>query len=330
MNDNLEARVRAANPVATHARPVLTDRALADLQRIMSEPPAAARPRRRRHPIVWIGASVAATMAIVIVLLIPNVIAGQRAVAATPPLLTVAPVTGSAADLLRELAVNVARKADTVTPNETSYQTWAAQLTITEDDDQSHVIQPEVVTSRWETDLSGAVRIVAGEPYPAAGAPRDAGPAQGVQAPGTVLSDDVLDAGEYPLVFAAEPPVAPQAMRAYLLQATDTPNSNDAAVLFRCIQAFLSQRNPTPAQESAILAVLQTADGISVLGSVTDRLGRPGVAFAASTNEGAQLEHLLIVSPDGTLLGAETIYRGGGSINLPNPSVMEYIVWKRS
>lgn len=328
--DDLERRIRDANPSSVRPGDPLSARALRDLDRIkrIAEPP------RRRRTSTWIGAgTIAATLALIAAAVGFGIFSSDHrsaVYAATPQLLQASPLPESADILLGEFSMNARNRTAQHPANHVTYQTWAVQLHVDEGVPPQPFVQPQVVTSCWEPDLSGSFTIVAGDPYAPAGA--EAVDTTRAKPPGTVIVNDSYGPGEFPLVFRDEPPSDGAAMRTYLLEAVGMSGSTDAIDLLRAVQAFLSQRVPTAQQEAAILDALRDSDGLNVYGRVTDRLGREGIAFSAEGPGPVRLEHLLIVEPSsGEIIAAETIYHGGDpTIALPIPAVLEYLVWKRN
>ncbi|MDM4764402.1 CU044_5270 family protein [Galbitalea sp. SE-J8] len=330
---DLDDLIRRADPYANRRDAPLSARARADLRRILrgQSTDGASSPRQRR-PMITLATVAAALCTLVVALIASGVLSPQQGVAyaATPELLEPRPVDIPAHDLLLELAALASTRPEAAPVNIVEYSSWSAQLDVGPDG-PTQFIQPQDVRTEWRDDLSGSIVVVAGEAYPARGAHgfHDSAP----EPPGTVLSEESFLPGQYPLLFRSEPPTTAAEMRSYLLQASDvTGDEVSAADLYRAIQGLLTQRLPTPAQESSILEVLAEQPDITVAGDVTDRDGRPGIAFrASSTNGQVELEYLLVVSPDGQILSLETIYQGGDSaFALPVPAVLEYTIWRRN
>ena len=83
----------------------------------------------------------------------------------------------------------------------------------------------------------------------------------------------------------------------------------------------------SPELQAAYLGVLADQPGIDVLGAVTDRAGRAGIAVA--TQAGDRKTVLIFDEATGALLGYEEIATGVGvtEFPVPLPSTVSYIVW---
>ena len=83
----------------------------------------------------------------------------------------------------------------------------------------------------------------------------------------------------------------------------------------------------SPELQAAYLGVLADQPGIDVLGAVTDRAGRAGIAVA--TQAGDRKTVLIFDEATGALLGYEEIATGVGATEfpVPLPSTVSYIVW---
>lgn len=83
----------------------------------------------------------------------------------------------------------------------------------------------------------------------------------------------------------------------------------------------------SPELQAAYLGVLADQPGIDVLGAVTDRAGRAGVAVA--TEGGDRKTVLIFDDATGALLGYEEIATGAGATEfpVPLPSTVGYISW---
>ena len=83
----------------------------------------------------------------------------------------------------------------------------------------------------------------------------------------------------------------------------------------------------SPELQAAYLGILADQPGIDVLGAVTDRAGRAGVAVATQADERKTV--LIFDVATGALLGYEEIATGAGvtEFPVPLPSTVSYIVW---
>ncbi|WP_336029041.1 hypothetical protein [Geodermatophilus sp. FMUSA9-8] len=75
------------------------------------------------------------------------------------------------------------------------------------------------------------------------------------------------------------PPADPAALAAHLT-AVAAPAPADPPELLAALERVLLRWTPGPAEDAAIAGWLARQPGLTALGAVTDRLGRPGVAYA--------------------------------------------------
>ncbi|MFQ1002335.1 hypothetical protein [Modestobacter sp. SSW1-42] len=105
------------------------------------------------------------------------------------------------------------------------------------------------------------------------------------------------------------PPPADAAALAAHLAAVAAPAPPDAVGLLDALQRVLLRWTPGPAEHSAIAAWLAQQPGLTALGAVTDRLDRPGVAYALDvTAEGgtAEIRRTVVLDADtGAVLSIE-------------------------
>lgn len=106
------------------------------------------------------------------------------------------------------------------------------------------------------------------------------------------------------------------------------PNSDTAPVRYLAEVAHLgSVRMLGPAQRSAALRMLADLPGITAAGTVSDRAGRRGEAFAIESDvHGLPVRYTLIVDPtSGAFLGYEEVLTTtAGALNVQVPAVIAY------
>ncbi len=107
----------------------------------------------------------------------------------------------------------------------------------------------------------------------------------------------------------APPPTDSEALTAYLSAAAATAPSNDAVAMTAALEQVLTNWTPGPAESAAIASWLAQQPSLTALGAVTDRLGRPGVAYRmdATNGEGAAAtRRTIVLSPfTGAVLSME-------------------------
>lgn len=101
------------------------------------------------------------------------------------------------------------------------------------------------------------------------------------------------------------------------------------AAAIQATNDLLFEQELSPTQQSALLGFFASRPDLRALGTVTDRAGRAGIAFAATDPDQPEYERYLLVSPDtGAVLATETVYVGQDRTDIASPSVVNYFVWK--
>lgn len=298
------------------------DRSLTDadqllMQRIRSstETYEGSRSRRpaQRHLLRVAAAVVLIAGLAVIPFLLPH---PAPAFAATPPMLTVTPVPGSAAEILRQAAGSL---PPAETAAELKFHTWVLESTDTGEGELSSVVQPYVITHTVAGDGSVTVTWRTGEPWPAKSA--------GAQPAGTVISLDEYGPGEYQWAFP-QPPTAAEAYGPYLTEYAFLPAQPTAGDYLQGVQMLLAERSLSTGQLTALLDFLAGLPDLTVAGAVTDRLGRAGVLIETTSRQPEQFLDRIIVSTSGEgVLSAETVYVGHSRTDISSPAVIAYYAW---
>lgn len=317
--DRAESLIRLAAPEAEYGI-----RAEADLARILAcdpvhEPTRRPKPRQRALSLSLVAGLVVIAVALSIGTLRPH-----TAYAATPPMLASTPITGSASDILTTLAD--LRMQDTAPTTSTDTRSWA--LSVEVDADGVVVPHPDIEPYRYEMtfhdDGSTDLRITAGQPFPGQDAER-------LPPPGTLIAQEHEEPGTSFADLLPSPfPTDPTEVGAWLANFAGDPQLT-AGQTFNEIQSILIFCPITPAQEAAILRHLAQLGTIQVLGDVTDRLHRQGIAFIAKDRDPGQYEDILIISPEtGSIIAGEIIYVGNTRTDIPAPTVIDYNAWTRN
>lgn len=323
MNDPIGDLVRAAKPGTVRRTSPLSSKAVGELaeyraaeQALGNTTVGQVRALRRRNPWSWgIGSMVAAAVALLIVVTVVNL--PRPAFAATPPMLDAVPMTESSSSLLNEMAAM--RTGSTKLPTTLTTHSWALNSEIGDDGQiiESNT-EPERIQTVFALDGSVHVTIVAAEPFPGQ-------KHEGLVAPGTLLAEDVYAPGEYGLSVDDGPPNTSAEVGQYLIDFSGN-SSLTASQTIREIGNVATSLPLSPGQEAALLEHLASVDGITVVGEVTDRLGRHGIAFSGDDGDYRQM---LIVSPDnGALLAIETVYTGQDRSDITSPAVVYYGAWE--
>ncbi|WP_139327401.1 hypothetical protein [Microbacterium sp. RURRCA19A] len=244
----------------------------------------------------------------------------SSAVAATPRLLTPEPILGTAGENL--MSISDARRAAGQGGGGTiRFQSWA--LAFDPDAGSSpRFIAPEQHQIEHLPDGSVRVTVRAGTPY----APSGSLVSDPTPAPGTVLWSDVQAAADVVTVFGAPPTVASRVGE--YLEASGTVPHRTSGEYFSAIRLLLSEKQLSSEEEAALIAFLATLPDVEVEGSVTDRLGRLGVAFSTESRSPGEYRDTLVLSASEGVLSYEVTYIGSSRTDIQAPAVIEYIAWE--
>lgn len=332
MTDELQL-LRSADPLAGRAHSLgdqpLDDRATSELHALLAGAP----PRSRRGRWGLVAAGAAAVLGIAVV--VGTSLAGggaQPAYAATPPLLELdQPVSEDAGARLREIAAVAAGSAEQPSSRRgSSWDSWSLATRIDGEQVTSAVV-PERGALRWSADLSGSLVATAGEPYFPTREHRDAWQESGHRdVSGTRLRDQRFAPGEFMPLYPQEPPPVADAMAAYLGAGHPGAAPNPAGLVAAVTDLYREWR-PGAAQRAAVLQVLAGDPDVETLGATTDRLGRPGEAFAVESDaSGLPTRYVLVVDPaTGEVLASEQwLTTDPGKLDVPIPSVIAYTAFR--
>lgn len=294
MLDNAEELMRLAAPRISYDM-----HAEAQLARITASATHSPHRSPATGPRSRAGAALAAFVLAVITISITTV-NSQPASATTPPLLQPQPVSGNTGTALKQYA-SLRRVA------EDSYErlvvhTWSTgTLVDPKGATISQSVEPSVRTIIFEPNGSERHTTVAGQPFPG----QDHA---GLREPGTVLLDEHLSPEETLAGVLREPIPTDASNVATWLERTLNIDPKDANAVIRQTTGVLISTNVVPAQEGALLDYLADIPGLQLLGTVQDRNGREGVAFATEPDSDSNYQ-VLIVSPDsGEMVGTETVH----------------------
>lgn len=336
--DDIERRIRAARPVSGNRSMPLTDRAKRELAELLlsqggdldvpaRQGSAPSPPRRRRRGVLM--ASLAVVIAVVVTVV--TLARPTPVYAATPPMLQLTTIAESASELLTTMRQNVQAESAPAGLVTIDVQTWTLSAV---EDAASQALPSVVVPQQYHitTDVDGVrtIEVRAGQPaVDARGVPTP--DAQGGTVAGELLWSQSYAAGEYGYLFVGPVPDDVDAMDSYLRQGIGDQATPGAADYFEAISSLLLEQQPTGPQLAALLAFLARLPDVEVAGSVTDRLGREGVAFRAVRDSDPDYTEYLVVSPStGQILAAETVYTGTTRTDIPSPAVTSYYAWNRS
>nr|WP_281360953.1 CU044_5270 family protein [Schumannella luteola] len=306
-------------------------RAEADLARIVDGTAVARRTPRASHrprPAVYWIIGLAAALTIALVVTLTNLGQPVPASLAAPPRLKATPIAeGSDATLARLIAAARSQPDTTAEQDfDIRIEGWYSNVTVTEKE-TAWVVQPQEVTLRRYADGSGRVETHAG-PVRWGAEPPDLS-----AAPGSLISRDDYPAGEYPMLYPTPPPTTGAELRAYIeaILSGGTPDVTlTTGDYFNEAESVRNEWVLSGARSAALLELIRSLDGVEMLGRVTDRLNRPGIAFQAKSGEKGSFRTILIFDETtGALLSSERVYIGGAKdVTYPSGSVVSYTAWK--
>jgi hypothetical protein len=320
----VEDKLARLNPVpkrqpAPHALK-LDDRALHDLNKILASPLGlSATPRRTGFRWTWAAAVAAAVTIGITCAVVSHLGDGAVAYAATPEPLHYIPIAGTSSptQLLDDIASRVAQRPNDIGSSAVAnvhVKEWNLGTRVEGRLVESSVVAKEV--NKWvRTD--GAGRVVTSYSdanLTGAGSDQSFGPGQlGLQWPLGSLSSE------------------PQPLKEQL--AIGHPVENGPAERLMAIKdAYLEMPLP-PSTRAAVLRYLAATPGLRIDGEVSDRLGRPGLAFSVDSDfSGLPTRYTAILDQaSGRLLDfEEELTTRAGKLNVPVPSIIGYTVFLES
>lgn len=230
----------------------------------------------------------------------------------------------AAAAVLREAAA-AARTQLALAPDQYLYVRSENAYLATRADAPSFSALVPHVRERWLGRDGGRLRETSGKPIFLSARDRARWVTAGRP---PIASGDVTDMRLRSRVSAL--PENPGAAFAALEREAKTKDSSFAWAMFQLIGAEFREVLTTPAQRSALLAAAARVPGIELIGDVTDRAGRRGVAVAVyDAARRARLQ--LIVDPaSGQLLGEEEVVLGGNVFGYPAGTVIGHTTYTHS
>ncbi|MHC6219845.1 CU044_5270 family protein [Arthrobacter sp. MMS24-S77] len=349
--ETLEDLICRANPTPVDAHRSLDERAEHDLAAILGRTAAngtrGQRSLHRRTLLLAAGAAAAAAAGVVLVTRpatpgapnAQNTPIAEPVLAAAPMMLDPKPIAKDAATVLEEARQKLR------TPDGPGYRPgyftihhWEAGIMQAPDNSPAmDVSLPVTAETRREADGSGTRTMAVGQPFSptrsdvkfrALGWPMDVQPGQSKQ--------ETFGPGQFPALPLPQPvPTDDAGMAAYIsayqVRSSAMVNEGPQGV-FQTIGFFVGYWNLSNAQEHAVLGAVAKLPGLAVLGEVTDRLGRPGIALSVETQDEryGTSRNILVVDPTtGRILATEEDYvqgpPDGGKPLGPVPTVMRYI-----
>lgn len=315
-DDELTRRIRSANPARTPLDSGPNESALVMRDRIMGSPG-----RIHRHAFARTVFAAVGVIAVVAVAAVTFFMPQAPAAAVTPAVIS---FTGEST--MREvIAIAQSRLQANVGPGEpvrfAQSESWGLSVDI---DEQRSEIVPQVMTLSWEPDLSGKMTVVAGASYwPAADATQPGSDA--AVRPGEVISHLRFAPGEFgtPVV---NPPGTARDDLVELLNAFGMPRSPTASDVLQSTTGVFEQWTLTNEQHAQLLEILVDAGGLTILGSGTDRAGRPVLGMETKSIYPGVADLVLVSEETGRIVGVESVRVTRDGI-VPAGAVISYRMW---
>ncbi|MDQ0613555.1 hypothetical protein QF046_001196 [Microbacterium sp. W4I4] len=334
-DDDLSALMRSADPAATppDASPTPVD--VARLQRIMAPEAATAgtasaswwrpsarltRPGRVAMRFAWALPAIAAIAAVGFAI---APLTATPAYAVTPPVLAVERLPQTVDQVLASSISRLDAAANQEARRDAEVVRWALRT----DGKDTPVIVPEWQHWVWNPDGTGQLKATAGASYSVTSDGRIVDPAG--EAPPEGTSIETRQQAERYGFFRDRPPSDPVALHAYLAERTGLASDADGLAIWGAVSALRDEWSLSPAQQGAALELLRDAGGVSLLGTVTDRFSRAGIALRVSSVDRPQFSATVVLDTTSReIIAADIVYLGGNTLlDLPPNSVIGYSVW---
>lgn len=321
-DDALARALRDLDPARTRPDAPVPLAAERRLREILDRPTPSRR-RRTRRPRLATSGLVAASIAVIVAVVVGVVWSpAPSASALTPDPLSYRTLSATAAQLADGAEDTLSDAAGPVAPERRSLSLgwYYSAMNAT-----SGVFRREWVDLRWNADLSGSKLTTAAEATDAAGdRVPDVDPT-----PGTLVGELSFVQGQFSPVARDAPAPTPDAMAAAIRDTVGVEGDLGAGDAIIGARRLLDEWTLTNAQHAALLSLVTDAADARVLGETTDRLGRSVVAVAGVPATNPVHELVLLISTDtGRIVGMEdTLRQDDDSAGLPAGSVIEYIMW---
>ncbi|GAA5031150.1 hypothetical protein ACFQRL_10695 [Microbacterium fluvii] len=328
-DENLERMLRLADPLKEGAMRGPGPRELALRDRIMAQHPTSPVPAPRRRglrPLWWsLLAPLAAIVATVLVLATPTGVGDTTATAAKPEPMAFTDEGKTLEDVVTDAERALLRGDGPAEPRREVVTTgWYYDLDGDDQSDPRRLIRAEVSTLRWNEDLSGSVRVVAGKPYWGDDDTTEIPTA--ARTPGTLVWEIEFAPGEFgtPVV---DPPGDSADDIADMLAALGLTDPSSGYAVFVATESALQQWTLTDAQHAQLLRALLATDDVRVLGSGVDRTGRAVVGLSVVQPEGFVEMRMLVSQESGRIVGFEVVALEANP-QLPVDTVLSYSLYE--
>lgn len=300
--DDLEHRLRGLRPEDVNRHQPLPARAERHLTQLQRRTPLSSRIRRS---LVFTTAAAVVVIAVAVFGIFR--VDSPAAFAVTPAPLNYQDDGRKVDDIVKNAIVNLQNQSGPASPERrSSYVGWFAQVDMDAPSSEPVLITPEQVSLRWQEDLSAEQVVTAAKPYWADSARK--APLDGeITPPGTVLSKTSFAAGEFGVPSVAIPGSDKAGMQALLVSLGLDPATGGAGDLMESIDSAMSLWTLTNEQHARLLEMLLEAGDTTVVGTATDRAGRPVVGIRAEPRAFPGTARTLLISAEtGRIVGIET------------------------
>lgn len=317
-HDVLDRLLMAADPARTPRDAAPDAAALRLRDRIMRDTAA---PRRARHLTLTVASGIAvATAAVVVAVSVLMPQSEAEAVGPQPLDFSDAASLAATIDDAQAALADAALSGPTVPVRTVRTASWG--LNIDMGTGETEVV-PQFAVIQWNPDQSGLTTIVNGVPYD----PDDAAAnlSAEVSSTGEVAYEIPIEPGQ----FATPVPEVFGDSRAEVLRvltALGMPAEPSGTDVVTAMTALLGQWTLTDAQESQVLDILGSADGVTALGTTEDRLGRPVAGLRVVAPDKSVSEIVLLSLDTGRVVGVERTNLVEQDV-LPAGVIMSYTMW---
>ncbi|WP_417561904.1 hypothetical protein [Microbacterium sp.] len=265
----------------------------------------------------------AGVAAVVAVAVVAGTVGSAPAMAETPPPMQPTSVAVTLPTLIGESV----RTLEAEPEGRPARDAQTVQWQVPESQERDPVIVPKRYQWVWNGDGTGHLVATTTAAYSVESG-KIVAPAGAAPAPGTAVPDPRWANGGG--TFTQAPPRSgAEALAAYLRAHVPLPTSPDALAYWGALRMLMTEWTLTPQQNAAALQLLEKTGDLSVLGTVTDRMGRAGIAVSIASTVRPQFTVTLVL--DATtrrIIAADTVYVGGvNGIDLAPGSVVEYAAW---
>lgn len=302
----------------------LARRIRACLAHLGNDTPAAPPLRRPRRAVGMLRAAAAVVLlALVAVTVILFVQSDDKVSAITPGLLRFDPIDESVGELFEQAAAAALTAGDDLPGGGVLYtetETWTLDADF--GNEQRIVELTATVQERW-TDATGAGRL---EIRP--GRTLEPGEVGGIFVPPDTATEPIVGVPISGLNVEQHGTVPDDADAIVTLETLGIGSSDDAELL-RALAGLLRQEPFGAEQKAALWRSIGAIDGLDVLGTTTDRLGREAVGVAlTSRTTGIETRTIFLFDPaSATALAIEEVVTGDSrDLDIPTPALTGYHV----